>query len=552
MVRRCIAFNNGKHGFTYNRNLGTIEMTNNTAYNNTERNFNFDGGTSTFKNNLSYFASTHTNDKFIGTLSGSTNGFWVNNAVTNFSVNSADFVSLTPGANSNPIGNGFLNLASGSDLINAGATSTGITYNGSAPDIGAVESGGTTAPSYTLTVNASPSGGGTITRNPNSATYAAGTVVTLTAQAASGYVFSSWSGGASGTSSTTTVTVNADMSVTANFTASNNTPSIVLSATAGDAQVALSWTVTNITLTGQEVYRDTDPDPAGRTRLAILATSARTYTDATPSNGTAYYYWVKGIDATTTYNSNAAQVTPQGSGGGSTIRLEDSATPTSGYCSADGSRQNSYAGASNGYYINISNSLGKGINWRVNAAGGTCTLVWRYANAGSTSATTAKVLVNGVTAVASVPFPKSTSWTTWITTTATVTLASGINTIRLETISGNEFANIDWLEVTGSGVIPASCGTGREEVRESVLENGLSAFPNPSNGIVTLQFDLQSPGEVKVVVLNLFGQRIININKTFQQAGRRRMDLDLREYVGMHIISVQDTQHRHHTKVMIE
>ena len=146
MVRRCIAFNNGKHGFTYNRNLGTIEMTNNTGYNNAERNFNFDGGTSTFKNNLSYFSSSHTNDRIVGTQSGTTNAFWTNNASANFSVNSADFVSLTPGANAAPVANGFLNLASGSDLINAGATSTGITYNGSAPDIGAIESGTTTTP----------------------------------------------------------------------------------------------------------------------------------------------------------------------------------------------------------------------------------------------------------------------------------------------------------------------------------------------------------------------------------------------------------------------
>jgi hypothetical protein len=91
-VRRCIAFNNGKHGFTYNRNLGTIEMTNNTAFNNTERNFNFDGGSSKFTNNLSYRSSTGTNDKSVGTVVGTTNAFWIDNAATNFTVNSSDFV----------------------------------------------------------------------------------------------------------------------------------------------------------------------------------------------------------------------------------------------------------------------------------------------------------------------------------------------------------------------------------------------------------------------------------------------------------------------------
>ncbi len=214
-----------------------------------------------------------------------------------FTVTAADFVSLSPGANANPTSSGFLNLASGSDLINGGVTSTGITYNGSAPDLGAIESGATTisytlttsasptaggsvsrspnaasynagtvvtlrlllppaipsrgwsgdatgsatsvavtmnsnktvtanftngsGSTYTLTTTTSPSAGGTIARSPNAASYAAGTVVTLTATPASGYTFSSWSGGASGTNASTTVTMNANTSVTANFNTSS-------------------------------------------------------------------------------------------------------------------------------------------------------------------------------------------------------------------------------------------------------------------------------------------------------------------------------------------
>ncbi len=130
IVRRCIAFNNGKHGFTYNRNLGSIEMTNNTGYGNSQRNFNFDGGSSVFKNNLSYLSGS--NDRIIGTATAP-NSF--QGAAGGFTVNASDFLSLSAGANSNPTGNGFLNLASGSDLINAGIASTGISYNGAAPDL---------------------------------------------------------------------------------------------------------------------------------------------------------------------------------------------------------------------------------------------------------------------------------------------------------------------------------------------------------------------------------------------------------------------------------
>ena len=73
------------------------------------------------------------------------------------------------------------------------------------------------AVSYTLTVNVNPSGGGTVTKNPNLSQYSPGTVVTLTANAAIGYQFSNWSGAASGTSNPITVTMNSDLSVTANF-----------------------------------------------------------------------------------------------------------------------------------------------------------------------------------------------------------------------------------------------------------------------------------------------------------------------------------------------
>src|SRR5690349_14706529 len=129
IVRRCVAFNNGHHGFTYNNNPGSIEVTNNTSYNNAQRNFNFDAGTHVFKNNLSYLSGS--NDRIVGTATAP-NAF--QGAAGGFTVTAADFVSLTPGANASPTTGGFLNLASGSDLIDGGTTSTGITYNGNAPD----------------------------------------------------------------------------------------------------------------------------------------------------------------------------------------------------------------------------------------------------------------------------------------------------------------------------------------------------------------------------------------------------------------------------------
>jgi carbohydrate binding protein with CBM6 domain len=74
-IRRNIAFGNGKHGFTYNRNLGTMTVSDNVSINNTERNFNFDGGTSVFRTNTSCRSGSGTNDRIIGS-SDSSNQFW--------------------------------------------------------------------------------------------------------------------------------------------------------------------------------------------------------------------------------------------------------------------------------------------------------------------------------------------------------------------------------------------------------------------------------------------------------------------------------------------
>ena len=75
--------------------------------------------------------------------------------------------------------------------------------------------GGSTSTKYKLTIVTT--GKGTVTASPAAATYAPGTVVTLTATPAAGSPWIGWSGAASGTALTTTVTITKDTSVTANF-----------------------------------------------------------------------------------------------------------------------------------------------------------------------------------------------------------------------------------------------------------------------------------------------------------------------------------------------
>ncbi|MDX3636441.1 carbohydrate-binding protein [Streptomyces europaeiscabiei] len=75
VVRRSVAYDNGKHGFTWNSNPGSMAVSGNVSIDNTERNFNFDGGTSVFRDNTSCRSGSGTNDRIIGS-SDSSNQFW--------------------------------------------------------------------------------------------------------------------------------------------------------------------------------------------------------------------------------------------------------------------------------------------------------------------------------------------------------------------------------------------------------------------------------------------------------------------------------------------
>lgn len=109
---------------------------------------------------------------------------------------------------------------------------------------------------YTLTVNINPSGGGTVTRNPNLPVYISGTVVVLTPVANSGYVFSGWSNCDSIVSTTCYMTMNANKVVTATFvlgpTPTNTaTATHTATSTATRTATATRTTTPSVTATGQ-------------------------------------------------------------------------------------------------------------------------------------------------------------------------------------------------------------------------------------------------------------------------------------------------------------
>jgi hypothetical protein len=106
---------------------------------------------------------------------------------------------------------------------------------------------------YTLTVT---SAHGTVTKNPDRTTYAAGEVVQVTVTPDLGWSFSNWSGDASGASNPVSVTMNANKSITANYTQNQYT------LTVSSAHGAVTKTPNKATYTyGEVVQVSISPEP---------------------------------------------------------------------------------------------------------------------------------------------------------------------------------------------------------------------------------------------------------------------------------------------------
>jgi uncharacterized repeat protein (TIGR02543 family) len=352
------------------------------------------------------------------------------------------------------------------------------------------------ATTYTLTTDAAPTAGGTVT---GGGSYGAGATATLTAVSAAGYTFAGWSGASSATTATTSVLMNSNLTATANFKA---------------------ITVVNFSLT-----TSANPLAGGSVSGAGTYASGTVATiTATPAAGYSFVGWSGASTATTP----TASVTMTGnlsvtanfilnSGTNSTIRIEDSNTPTTGLCSYEGILS-SNSGANNTKVINLTNSTAKGINYKIIVPGaGSYSLNWRYVNSSANNVFTMKLFVNGVVVNATLGFPRTSSSTVFANTIATVNLLAGNNTIRIESISGTATADIDWMEVTGNSPAVGNCTVAKSAI---ALNEPTSAdnilFPNPAHGQNSLlKFNLNSAQKIKIVITNTDGKKIKSMNKFY-------------------------------------
>jgi len=104
-----------------------------------------------------------------------------------------------------------------------------------------------------------------------------------------------------------------------------------------------------------------------------------------------------------------------------------------------------HAGFTGDGFVDYLNPTGDYIEWSLpSCSGGEATLHFRYALAGADRPM--QVLLNGAEVTSSLSFPPTGSWTVYRRTALTVTLRTGVNTVRLVT-TGASGANMDSLLV---------------------------------------------------------------------------------------------------------
>ncbi|HOZ79215.1 MAG TPA: InlB B-repeat-containing protein [Ferruginibacter sp.] len=353
---------------------------------------------------------------------------------------------------------------------------------------------------YSLSTAVTPTAGGTVT---GAGMYVSGATATLTATAAAGYVFSGWSGAASGTSATATVSMTANQTVTATFMPVNYTLTSTASPLAGG------------TVTGAGSY-------AYNTGATLTATAAAGYTftgwsgDTTATGNSISFVMFSNKNII----ANFAATT--------TLRIEDDVIGVNGLCSIEGNTSNN-SGANNRRSINLTNTIAKGLNWSVNAgAAGIYNLRWRYANGSTSNSFYMKLIINGVVAEDSVPFPRTNGSSSFLTTNSNFTLQAGNNSIRLESIENKATADIDWIEVTGYA--PAAGNCSQTQARPTAATTPVTAtetttrmlgvYPNPANGRINISFELPEAQRVSFIILDAAGNPVATVKGQLFPAGQ--------------------------------
>ncbi|OQA01453.1 MAG: Pectate trisaccharide-lyase precursor [Planctomycetes bacterium ADurb.Bin401] len=227
-----------------------------------------------------------------------------------------------------------------------------------------------------------------------------------------------------------------------------------LGAIAGDSIVSLNWDDNSEEdLAGYNIYRSTTSG-SGYVKLNGLLLSNSDYTDNSVVNNTTYFYVVIAVDTSENESGYSSEAVAFPSAGSSSITIQEN---TAGFCGLNGAVENEHSGYTGTGYANTLNGSGNGINWSVNIlTAGNYTFTWRYASISGSRP--ANLLINGTPVVSGMAFPNTGAWTSWTTiSTSPISLTAGVKAIRLQATSSDGLANIDYINIAGENLMPASC-----------------------------------------------------------------------------------------------
>ena len=138
-------------------------------------------------------------------------------------------------------------------------------------------------------------------------------------------------------------------------------------------------------------------------------------------------------------------------------------------------------------YVNTTNGVGSGISFTLNSTKvQTISLNIRFANASAMNRAMS-LSVNGALQIASIGFPSTGNWTTWNTATTSIALTSGINTLKLVSLTAEGGPNVDELTYTPGTVSAGICAPAPAAQSTPVLALTQAVIaPNPTSSSYSL------------------------------------------------------------------
>lgn len=272
---------------------------------------------------------------------------------------------------------------------------------------------------FTLTTSIS-AGEGTVT--PSGGNFPSGQTVSLSATAATGYMFDHWEGDFSGKSNPATITMSEDRSVSAFFITDNRTHFTVKTQVSGGGSVIQLPQGTNL-VEGTQVSFTAVPNKGWQ----FTGWSG-------DHSGTDTVYTISTLDKNTDLTARFLPEIPN---------LYEAE-----YGVMKGSVEESEnTGFSGNGYVNVDNEIGSSIEITVYVEHeGEKKVVITYAN-GSAASRSFSISVNGTETISSQTFESTVDWTTWEKKEITLTMQQGINSITFTSNNADGGPNIDKLEL---------------------------------------------------------------------------------------------------------